>query len=89
MAQNGGGNFMQTRMGKVVMYGIVVVVCTFYSIDGIMEMLSPERVAYMSQVIGEPGYYAITIARVAVLIWVVIAFARMAIKAFREPDDGE
>ena len=83
----GGGNwssFMQSRQAQIVLYSICVFFCVFYAVDGVMEMLSPERSAQMMGALGETGYYAVTIARCVVLLITGVAFGRIVLKTIRE-----
>lgn len=78
---------MQSKQTRMAMYGICVFFCLFYAVDGVMEMMSPERSALMMANIGETGYYALTIIRTVVLIITGIAFGRIVLKTYKEDDD--
>lgn len=84
---NGWNSFMQSKQTQVIMYGICVFFCVFYAVDGIMEMLSPERSALMMSNIGEGGYYALAITRTVVLLVTAGAFGRIVLKTLREKDE--
>lgn len=88
MAGNGNGwnSFMQSKQVQTVMYGICVFFCLYYAVDGILEMLDPERSATMMGAIGAPGYYAMTIVRCVVLLITGIAFGRIALRSARDDD---
>lgn len=77
-------SFMQGKQVQMVMYSICVAFCLFYAVDGVMEMMSPERSALMMQNIGETGYYALTITRTVVLLITAFAFGRIVLKTYRE-----
>jgi hypothetical protein len=85
---NGGGwnSFMQSRQAQVVLYGICVFFCVYYAVDGVLEMLSPERSAQMMSATGETGYYALTIVRCVVLLITGGAFGRIVLKTLRDGD---
>ncbi|MDO4798850.1 MAG: hypothetical protein Q4A01_12625 [Coriobacteriales bacterium] len=88
MANNDNGSnwnsFMQEKRTQVVLYGICVFFCLFYAIDGVRELLTPERVEQMVAIMGAPGYYAMTIVRTVVLLITAVAFGRIAYKAYKE-----
>lgn len=89
MAQNGGdwNSFMQSKQAQVVLYGICVFFCLFYAVDGIMELMSPERSAAMMGALGETGYYALTVVRTVVLLGTAVAFGRVVIRTYNEKDE--
>lgn len=89
MAGNGNdwNSFMQQKSVQMLMYGICVLFCLYYAVDGIMEMMSPERSALMMQSLGATGYYALTIVRTIVLVCTAGAFARMVLR-MRSEDEG-
>lgn len=86
MANNGGdwNSFMQSKPVQMVLYSACVVFCVFYAVGGIMEMMSPDRSTGLVQALGEGGYYALIIVRTIVLLITAVAFARIAIKTYRE-----
>lgn len=84
---NDWSSFMQTKSVQVTMYGLCVFFCLFYSVDGILELMSPERSANMIALMGAPGYYAMTIIRCVVLLITGVLFARVAYKVWQKPDD--
>ncbi|MDO4805754.1 MAG: hypothetical protein Q4A07_00760 [Coriobacteriales bacterium] len=88
MAGNGNdwNSFIQSKQVQTVMYSICVFFCLFYTVDGIMEMLSPERSANMMEAIGAPGYYALTIVRCVVLLITAGAFGRIVLRSMRGDD---
>lgn len=77
---NGWNSFMQSKQTQVALYSICVAFCLYYAIDGVLELMSPERSANMINIMGAPGYYAMTIIRAIVLIATAIAFGRIAYK---------
>ena len=88
MANSGNdwNSFMQSKNAQVAMYGICVFFCIFYAVDGVLEMLSPERSANLIHMIGAPGYYAMTIIRCVVLLVTGLLFGRMMLKRLNEKD---
>lgn len=88
MAGNGSNwnSFMQSRQAQIVLYSICVFFCVFYAVDGVLEMLSPERSAQMMGALGETGYYAVTIIRCIVLLITGAAFGRIVLRTMREGD---
>ncbi len=88
MANNNGWNsFMQSKQTQTFLYGICIAFCLFYAVDGIMEMMSPERSAMLMSSIGETGYYALTITRTVVLVITAAAFGRILYKNINEKDE--
>lgn len=83
---NDWNSFMRQKSVQTLMYGICVLFCVFYAVDGVLEMMSPERSALMMQSIGAPGYYALTVVRTIVLIATGVAFARMAFRMHGEDE---
>ena len=77
-------SFMQERKTQLLLYGICVISCLFYAVDGILELLSAERSARMIAMMGAGGYYAMTIIRTIVLIVTAIAFGRIAYKTYKK-----
>ena len=77
---------MQTKNTRLAMYGICVFFCVYYAVDALLEMMSPERSAYMMQATGPTMYYVITVARVIVLLATGGAFGRMWFKVFKEEE---
>lgn len=86
-SNNGWDSFMQRKQTRMALYGICVFFCLYYAVDGIMEMMSPERSALMMTNIGETGYYALTIARIVVLLITGVAFGRIVLKTYKEPEE--
>ena len=89
MAQQGNGwnSFMQDKNVQAALYSICVLFCLGYALDGILELMSPERSANMITLMGAPGYYAMTIIRTVVLLITAFAFGRIVYKRFTEKDD--
>ena len=83
---NGWNSFMQNKQTQAILYGICVFFCVLYAVDGILEMMSPERSAAMIAQIGEAGYYAMTIIRTVVLFGTGLAFGRIVLKKYREDE---
>lgn len=88
MANNGNSwnSFMQSKQAQVVLYSICVFFCILYAVDGVLEMMSPERSASMIEAIGETGYYAMTIVRCVVLLITGVAFGRIVLKTMARED---
>ena len=61
---------MQTKRARMFLYGICVFFCA----------------AKMIEIMGQPGYYAMTIIRTIVLLATGVAFGRMVIKISNEED---
>ena len=88
MASN-NGNFMQSKEAQIVLNVLTAAICAFYAVDGVREMLSPERWAQLVASIGQTPYYILTIARIVVCAWVSIVFCRMAAKLLMAKDDKD
>ena len=78
---------MQTKRARMFLYGICVFFCVVYAVDGLIELFTPERAAKMIEIMGQPGYYAMTIIRTVVLLITAFAFGRIVYKRFTEKDD--
>ncbi len=76
--------FMERRQTQLFLYGICVVCCLFYAVDGVLELMSPERSAVMIDRMGSAGYYAMTIIRTVVLVITAVAFGRVAYKNLKD-----
>ncbi|MBR3326881.1 MAG: hypothetical protein IKG22_06110 [Atopobiaceae bacterium] len=83
---NDWNSLMQTKRARMFLYGICVFFCVVYAVDGLIEMFTPERAAKMIEIMGQPGYYAMTIIRTIVLLATGVAFGRMVIKISNEED---
>ena len=86
--ENNSGNdwnsFMQSKSVMLAMHGMCVFLCVYYAIDGVLELMSPERSANMISMMGETGYYAMTIIRCIVLLITAGCFGRMMLKTLKE-----
>ena len=54
------------------------------AVDGVLELMSPERSAVMIERMGSAGYYAMTIIRTVVLVITAVAFGRVAYKNLKD-----
>ena len=79
-------SFIQSKSVQVAMYSICVLLCVYYAIDSIREMMSPEQSAALIENIGEMSYYALAIVRCVVLAITAAAFARIVYKTIRRND---
>ena len=84
---NDWNDFMQSKQARLVLNSFCTIICAFYAVDAVREMLSPERSAMMIEQIGATMYYVITVARALVCIWVSVMFGRMALKTLKEKDE--
>ena len=80
-------SFMQSRLVRVVLYSICAAFGFFYALAAVPELLHPERQAAYVEAVGTTAFYAITVVRMLVMVWVGVMFARMALKAFQDKDE--
>ena len=88
MAQsdNGWNDFMQSKQTRIVMNALCAVICGAYAVGGVMDLVRPEETSTaLIEQIGTMGFTVLTVARIAVCLWVSVVFCRMAIKTIREP----
>ena len=83
---DGWNDLMQSKPMRILFNGIVVIACTFYAVDAVMEMLSPERSAAMIETLGPTTFYLVDGARAVVCIICAVVFARMLSKIFQEDE---
>ena len=82
-------NFMQSKPVRIVFNSMCAVICAFYAVGAVGDVLRPDDSAHMlMESMGQTGFYALTAARFVVCVWVAITFVRMTIKTIRG-DDGE
>ena len=86
---NDWNSFMQSRPARLVLNALCTVICAYYVVDGVREMMSPERSAVLIEQLGPTAYYALTVVRILVCIWVSVVFGRMTWKTFNEQDPKE
>ena len=89
MSDNGGGwnSFMQSKQMQTILYSVCVFFCLYYAFGGVMDLVHPERSAALIANTGEAGFYALTIARIVVLIITGCAFARIVYKNAKSDDE--
>lgn len=77
---------MQSKVARLVLNGICVVVTGYYAIGGMVELATPpsESTQMLVDQLGTTAYFALTIARIIVCLWVCIAFLRMIARTIRE-----
>ena len=77
---------MQSKPARLVLNGICVVITASYAIGGVMELASEpsDTTLLLIERLGTTGYYALTIARIVVCLWVSVAFARMIVRTIKE-----
>ena len=88
MAQgNDWNSFMQQKTTRVLLNALVACITAFYAIDAARELMTPSETGLiMIEQIGQPAYLALTVARLAVCVWVSVTFARLVIKTLQEED---
>lgn len=84
---NGWSEFMQSREVQLFMYGAVVVFCVYYAVDAVRELMTPERSAVLMEAMGSTAYYVVTILRAIVCLGTGVAFARIALRIFRDKQE--
>lgn len=88
MANNGNdwNSFMQSRQARLILNGFCTLICAWYAVDAVREMISGGSPMLIEQV-GSTAYYALTVGRALVCVWVSIVFGRMTYKVLTEKDD--
>lgn len=88
MAQNDDWNsFIQSRPMRILLNAICAVCCGFYAVGGVRDLISPsDSSQVLLEQMGTTGFYAMTVIRTLVCVWVAVVFARMAYKAFKDVD---
>ena len=85
MAQGDWNSFMQDKPTRVLLNALVAVICAFYAVDAVRELISPNDTSLMLiEQMGRPGYLALTVARLVVCVWVTISFVRQIVKIIKE-----
>ena len=84
---NGWNSFMQSRETQLFLYGVVVVFCVYYAVDAVRELMTPERSAVLMEAMGSTAYYIVTVLRAVVCLGTGVAFARMALRIFRDKQE--
>lgn len=75
---------MQSRTTQVVLYGLCVLFCVGYAIDGVADLVFSDRsVAYVAT-LGQTGFTIMTVTRVVVCVVTGLAFGRLIVKMFRD-----
>ena len=70
----------------MIMYGMVCVICAWYTVDAVRELFDPGMYQALKEQIGDLWYTVLTIGRGLATGWASVAFGRMAYKAFREQE---
>lgn len=86
---NDWSEFMQSKQARLVLHSFCAIICAFYAIDAVREMLSPERSAMMIEQVGATMYYVLTVCRTLVCVWVSVMFGRMTLKTLKEKDEND
>lgn len=90
MAQGGNNwnSFMQERPTRILLNALCSVICGFYGVGAVVDLVRPGDSAQMlMEQMGTTGYTVMTVARLLVMLWACIAFARSAVKVLQEKDD--
>ena len=82
-------SFLQGREARLLLDGLCVVICVFYAVGAVRELMHPEQSVALIEVMGATAYIAMTALRMIVCLATAIAFARMAVKVWHEDDDDE
>ena len=77
---------MDNWEAQTLMYGICAIFGAVYAFGAARELLSPEQSAQLVEAVGLGGFYALTIGRLLVCVWVAVSFGRMSWKAFANRD---
>lgn len=79
--------FWQGRNVRIILYALCTVICGYYGIGAIMDIVSPgEAMKSLIDTIGMGGFYAVTGLRFLACAWACVSFARMAYKTYKEQD---
>ncbi len=77
-------DFLQSRPVRMLLYGICAGACVIYAVGAVRELLHPETQAMLIDAIGLTSFYALTVVRLVVMVWVAFVFGRMVWKAFKD-----
>lgn len=79
--------FMQSKPVRVALNTMCAVITGSYAVGAVMDLVSPgDQAQMLMESLGTTGFYAITVARMLVCLWVAIVFARMTLKVFQDKD---
>lgn len=84
---NDWNSFMQSRTARIFLNGFCAVICGSYAIDAIRELMAGGNALLIEQV-GSAMYYALTIGRMLVCLWVAFVFGRMTYKTLMEDSNN-
>lgn len=77
--------FMQSKPVRLAMNGLCAGICAYYAIGAVFDLVRPgEQALMLIEAMGTTGFYALTIVRMLVCLWVTVVFARMTIKVFQD-----
>lgn len=82
---NDWNRFIQSKPVQLALNGFCAVICGYYAVGAVMDLVSPgEQALMLMEALGTTGYYALTVARMLVCLWVAIVFARMTVKVLQD-----
>lgn len=84
---NNWNDFMQSKPVRIMLNAFCAVICGYYAVGAVFDLVRPSETSLMLiEQVGTLGYYALTVARLVVCLWVAVVFARMTVKTIREEE---
>lgn len=84
---NNWNDFMQSKPVRMALNALCSVICGYYAIGAVFDLVRPSETSLMLiEQMGTYGYYALTVVRMVVCLWVAVVFARMTVKTFHEEE---
>ena len=84
---NNWNSFMEDKPTRILLNVLCMGFCGYHAFGAVMALVRPgESSQILMAQMGQTGYVAMTVVRLLVMLWAVVAFARMAIKTYQEDD---
>lgn len=84
---NDWNDFVQSKPVRLIMNAICAIACGFYGISAVVDLVRPNEQAFLlMETTGTTAFYALTVARMVVCLWVAVVFVRAIIKVLQEED---
>ena len=79
--------FMQSKPVRIAFDCLCAAICGFYAVGAVIDLVRPNETAQMLiESVGTMGFYALTVARGVVCVWVSITFVRQTLKLLRNDE---
>lgn len=80
-------SFMQSKPVRLALNAICAAACGFYAIGALIDLIRPgDQAQMLMETMGSTAFYALTVVRGLVCLWVAVVFVRMIIKVLKEED---